>query len=93
MWPWSYSKCERALQKSQIISGCDVTEHFELHPQQGRGATEIDVVEVMPGVGPLPVVPKDVKLPYNSMTLQVHSKCVSIILHSIFESMKLDILS
>ena len=71
MWPWSYPKCDRTLQKAQEISGCDVTEHFELHAHQGRGATEIDVVEVMPGTGPLPVVPKGVKLPYNSMTLQV----------------------
>lgn len=73
VWPWSYSKCNRELQKAQLISGCDITEHFELHPHQGRGATEIDIVEIMPGNSSLPVVPKDVKMPYTSMTLQVRT--------------------
>lgn len=73
VWPWSYTKCNRAMQKGQLMSGCDETEHYELNSHQGRGATEIDIVEVMPGTGGMPVVPNDVRKPYNSMTLQVRS--------------------
>lgn len=70
IWPWSYPSCDRSLQNAQLLSGCDVTEHFELHPGQGRGATEIDIVEVMPGEGALPLI-STINRPYNSMTLQV----------------------
>jgi len=73
LWPWSYDKCNRAGQKAQEISGCDITEHFSLNRKQGRGATEIDIVEVMPGDPDvkLPVVKHGVHRPYNSMTLQL----------------------
>ena len=72
VWPWSYPTCNRGLQKAQEISGCDVTEHFDLNSHQGRGATEIDILEIMTGKpGPLPVVHNNVQRPYNSMTLQV----------------------
>ena len=72
MWPWSYEQCDRDLQRSQEISGCSVTEHFSLHPHQGRGATEIDMIEVMPGPSdPLPIVKEHLHRPYSSMTLQV----------------------
>ena len=72
MWPWSYKHCDRNLQKAQELSGCDVTAHYALHPNQGRGATEIDIVEVMSGEStPLPFVKNNVKRPYNSMTLQL----------------------
>jgi beta-glucan synthesis-associated protein KRE6 len=72
MWPWSYPTCDRKLQHGQEISGCDVTAHYNMHPGQGRGATEIDVVEVMAGPStPLPIVKNFVTRPYNSMTLQV----------------------
>jgi hypothetical protein len=71
MWPWSYSQCDRNLQSAQEISGCGVTSHYSLKPGQGRGATEIDIIEVMAGPSDnLPVV-KDIKRPYSSMTLQV----------------------
>jgi beta-glucanase (GH16 family) len=73
MWPWSYSKCDRQLQHAQEISGCDITTHYSLQPGKGRGATEIDIIEVMPGPsGKLPFVKHHVQRPYTSMTLQVY---------------------
>ena len=72
MWPWSYTPCNRDLQMAQEISGCDVTSHYSLTPGVGRGATEIDIVEVMPGPsGKLPICKNNVQRPYSSMTLQV----------------------
>lgn len=72
MWPWSFDKCDPTLQHAQEISACDVTSHFGLLPKQGRGATEIDIIEVMPGPStPLPLVRNNLRRPYNSMTLQV----------------------
>ena len=72
MWPWSYEPCNRDLQMAQEISGCDVTSHYSLTPGVGRGATEIDIVEVMPGpAGKLPICKNGVQRPYSSMTLQV----------------------
>ena len=72
LWPWSYDECNRELQKAQEISGCDVTSHYALNPGRGRGATEIDIIEIMPGPsGKLPIVKNDVQRPYNSMTLQL----------------------
>jgi hypothetical protein len=72
MWPWSYETCNRDLQNAQEISGCDVTSHYSLQPGIGRGATEIDIVEVMPGpAGKLPICKNGVQRPYSSMTLQV----------------------
>lgn len=72
MWPWSYEKCNRDLQRAQEISGCDVTSHYNLQPGKGRGATEIDLIEVMAGPSTkLPLVKNNLKRPYCSMTLQV----------------------
>jgi beta-glucanase (GH16 family) len=72
MWPWSYNECNRALQHAQELSGCDVTQHWSLNPKQGRGATEIDIIEVMSGPSTaLPLVKNDLRRPYSSMTLQV----------------------
>lgn len=72
LWPWSYPQCDKSLQAAQEISGCDVTSHYSMHSGQGRGATEIDIVEIMPGPStPLPFVRNHVRRPYNSMTLQV----------------------
>lgn len=72
MWPWSYEKCDRNLQKAQIISGCAVTSHYALKPNKGRGATEIDIAEVMAGDDKeLPIVSNDLRRPYSSMTLQL----------------------
>eukprot|EP01036_Dinobryon_divergens_P025520 gene25520-34076_t len=72
LWPWSYDKCDRDLQRAQEISGCDITTHYSLNPLQGRGATEIDMIEVMPGPpGKLPVCKNALQRPYSSMTLQL----------------------
>lgn len=72
MWPWSYDKCDRKQQKAQEISACGITDHYDFNPGQGRGATEIDLLEVMPGTPEkLPVVKHGVHRPYNSMTLQI----------------------
>jgi len=72
MWPWSYPTCDRDLQRAQEISGCDITSHYSLNPMQGRGATEIDMIEVMPGPsGKLPICKNNLQRPYSSMTLQL----------------------
>jgi beta-glucan synthesis-associated protein KRE6 len=72
IWPWSYNQCDRQLQRAQEISACDITSHYGLNPQQGRGSTEIDIIEVMPGPSDkLPIVQHNVRRPYCSMTLQV----------------------
>ena len=72
MWPWSYSVCNKKLQRAQEVSACDIATHYSFNPKQGRGATEIDLIEVMPGKsGKLPIVQPDVSRPYGTMTLQV----------------------
>jgi len=60
VWPYTYSQCpsnplEEANQdprKQQRINEClgdNWTQRFGLHPHQGRGALEIDILEVLPG--------------------------------------------
>ncbi|CAK9005954.1 Uncharacterized beta-glucan synthesis-associated protein C23H3.11c [Durusdinium trenchii] len=60
VWPFTYSQCpsenlEKANQdppKQQRINEClgdNWTQRFGLHPHQGRGALEIDILEVLPG--------------------------------------------
>ncbi|GAX27330.1 hypothetical protein FisN_23Lh095 [Fistulifera solaris] len=73
LWPWSYNKCDRELQQAQTISACNAQNHYGMHPKQGRGATEIDIVEVMTGSsdGPIPGTKPGVSYPYCDMTLQV----------------------
>jgi beta-glucanase (GH16 family) len=76
MWPWSYDKCDRKLQQAQEISACGVTDHYDFNPQQGRGATEIDLMEAMPGdPAPLPIVKNNLHRPYVSYS----STCICII--------------
>jgi hypothetical protein len=78
MWPWSYEPCNRPLQQAQEISGCDVTSHYEMKAGKGRGATEIDIMEVMSGPSTqLPFVKNNVRRPYTSMTLQVVNQCIA----------------
>ena len=50
IWPWSFDTCDRDLQPGQKISACNTENHFGMKAHQGRGATEIDIVEVMYGV-------------------------------------------
>lgn len=45
MWPWSFDKCDKSLEKDQRISGCDSDPGYGLNPNQGRGAPEIDLLE------------------------------------------------
>eukprot|EP00904_Undaria_pinnatifida_P011974 jgi/Undpi1/7907/HiC_scaffold_24.g10379.m1 len=58
LWPWSYSKCNRTTeqqaewQRQQEISACDTSVHYGLHPNVGRGAPEIDILEAMAGTLP-----------------------------------------
>merc|ERR1719424_782895 len=53
MWPWSYNQCSKKHVKAQEISACAKALHYEMQAGQGRGATEIDILEVQPGVGGL----------------------------------------
>ncbi|CAN0506150.1 unnamed protein product, partial [Scytosiphon promiscuus] len=39
-------------QKQQEISACDSSVHYGFHPNVGRGAPEIDIMETMAGSGP-----------------------------------------
>ena len=72
IWPWSYDACDREKQQSQVISACNKVEHFGLNEEQGRGATEIDIMELMAGeAGVLPATYPPISLPYVDMTLQV----------------------
>lgn len=76
IWPWSYNKCDRLHQEAQQISACNAQNHFGLKPFQGRGATEIDLIEVMTGPDKdiLPGTDPGVAYPYADMTLQVRHK-------------------
>lgn len=73
LWPWSYDTCDREKQPAQTISACNSANHFGMNPFQGRGATEIDLIEIMTGEsdGPLPETDPPISLPYADMTLQV----------------------
>lgn len=53
--------------------------HYGMHPFQGRGATEIDIIEVMAGSGPVRSSDGSklaVHTPYASMTLQVQNPII-----------------
>lgn len=73
IWPWSFDTCNRTLQPAQDISACNKRNHYGMNPNQGRGATEIDLVEVMTGDshGFFDVTDPPVGLPYCDMTLQI----------------------
>jgi beta-glucanase (GH16 family) len=73
IWPWSYDSCNRKKQQAQTISACNTQNHYGLNQFQGRGATEIDIIEMMTGdtVGPLPATDPPVSYPYADFTLQV----------------------
>eukprot|EP00903_Cladosiphon_okamuranus_P018365 g16894.t1 len=68
-WPWSYNRCNRSTeeqagwQKQQEISACDGSVHYGFHPNMGRGAPEIDILEAMSGTTP--------GMPFMSTSLQV----------------------
>jgi hypothetical protein len=70
IWPWSYDECNRELQHQQAISKCNKVNHFDLYSNQGRGAPEIDILEVMPGRSDK-LINTDIRRPYYSSSLQV----------------------
>ncbi|EQC30510.1 hypothetical protein SDRG_11827 [Saprolegnia diclina VS20] len=45
MWPWTYNECDERYRTSQRISACDPNPGYGLHPNMGRGAPELDLVE------------------------------------------------
>lgn len=72
IWPWSYNKCDPKLQRAQEVSACNKINHFGLHGYQGRGSTEIDVIEAQPGTSDDPLMNLGkVSSPYVSTTLQL----------------------
>lgn len=73
MWPFSYEPCARSTQRKQEVSGCAIRPHFGLNAKQGRGAPEIDLLEVMPGDGVMgmPIPPYIMKKPFYSTSLQL----------------------
>jgi len=73
IWPWSYNTCNRKLQGAQTISACNEQNHFGLNSFEGRGATEIDLIEIMtgPADAELAATAPYVKYPYADFTLQV----------------------
>lgn len=72
IWPWSYDTCNRDLQQAQTISACNTQNHYGLVGGKGRGATEIDIIEVMAGKGgKLDETVPPIEIPYVDMTLQV----------------------
>mmetsp|Transcript_24346 Transcript_24346/g.31787 ORF Transcript_24346/g.31787 Transcript_24346/m.31787 type:complete len:552 (+) Transcript_24346:194-1849(+) len=53
VWPWSTNECTEASAKSQKFSACRDNEYDledGMNAFQGRGAPEIDLFEVMPGI-------------------------------------------
>lgn len=73
VWPWSFNKCDRTMQLAQEISACNGVKHFGMHSHEGRGSTEIDIFEAMPGVPGFPATTEwdPIGLPYLSGSLQV----------------------
>jgi beta-glucan synthesis-associated protein KRE6 len=71
IWPWSFDTCDRDLQQAQTLSACNRENHFGMHPFQGRGATEIDIIEVMTGFSKQKLPGTTVTYPYGDFTLQV----------------------
>jgi hypothetical protein len=76
VWPWSFDTCQKDLQYQQAVSACNIVEHFDMHPLQGRGAPEIDILEAMGGRESLPST--TVSKPYFSSSLQVGNQIVAM---------------
>eukprot|EP01039_Chlorochromonas_danica_P004434 gene4434-4858_t len=70
-WPWSYDRCGEIdhLEEKQEINACDPHPGFGLNPNQGRGAPEIDLFEVMSGA-PMPGYPGPTRA-FMSSSLQL----------------------
>lgn len=65
----SYNTCNRQEQGGQEISACNAVNHFDMHPYQGRGSPEVDILEAMMGKGSS--VNTATSRPYYSASLQV----------------------
>ena len=72
VWPWSYNKCGEIanLDSKQEINACNSKPGYGMHPYMGRGAPEIDLLEVMPGHN-MPGDHGDPIRPFVSSSLQV----------------------
>jgi len=73
IWPWSYDTCDREKQQAQSMSACNAQNHYGMNPFQGRGATEIDLIEINAGLddGPIAGTEPEISYPYSDLTLQV----------------------
>jgi len=69
IWPWSYDDCVEENRPKQRFSACNKASHFGFKHSKGRGAAEIDVLEVMAGSGKLPL--SKIHRPYLSSSFQV----------------------
>jgi len=69
VWPWSFDTCDRNVQHQQKFSACNNYNHFGFKKNKGRGAPEIDILEVLPGTGGLPL--STTKKPYLSTSFQM----------------------
>lgn len=70
MWPFSYDVCDPKRIHEQDINACRKIEHYGMKKGVGRGAPEIDILEVMGGEkGKLPNTP--IQRPYFSSSFQV----------------------
>mmetsp|Transcript_5236 Transcript_5236/g.7239 ORF Transcript_5236/g.7239 Transcript_5236/m.7239 type:complete len:562 (+) Transcript_5236:68-1753(+) len=69
VWPWSYDECDPKRIRQQAFSACNNYNHWGFKKHQGRGAPEIDILEVMPGKEDLPKT--TTKKPYLSSSFQV----------------------
>lgn len=65
----SFNTCDREQQHGQEISACNAVNHYDLHPFQGRGSPEVDILEAMMGSGHIPR--SGTSKPYYSASLQV----------------------
>jgi len=70
VWPFSYNQCDKRTRLSQEIDACARVNHYGMHPFQGRGSPEIDVIEAMQGDNSkLPNT--RIRRPYQSASLQI----------------------
>lgn len=65
----SFDTCDRSQQTTQAVSACFQEPHYGFAHFTGRGAPEIDILEAMPGRGP--IQGSAVRKPYFSTSLQI----------------------
>jgi beta-glucanase (GH16 family) len=81
IWPWSYDQCDRQKQESQSISACNEANHFGLNKFQGRGATEIDLLELMGGellLADLIFVAVLIRSSHHFHVVKLHNNCMNV---------------